>query len=203
MSPELTLIMVAIISSVTSIVTTVIQVKEKREPQYSTNDPKRIKSDRKALRLKIVSGIGIVVAVVAVGVLIWQLTLSPQIAITSPTEGATVDQRQQVKGTSSHIPQNQKMGVLVYGTTSGRYYYQQDVTEFRANGNWVATAGFGNQGDGGGYKLDVLVVLMDQKAYDTIKAESEADRKNLDGLEGFPNLPEGAVTYDRITVTRK
>ena len=123
------------------------------------------------------------------------------VRITYPSDGATVEIREIVRGTSQNIPKEQAIWVVIYPHEVNRYYPQDYPADIQANGYWSSLAFFGSEKDTG-KKFDVVVVLANKDAQDTFNAylKKGKEEKSWPGLE---RLPEGAVIYDRITVTRK
>lgn len=128
---------------------------------------------------------------------------SPEAAITYPDDGATVEIREMVRGTSQNIPERQVIWIVVYSQVAGRYYPQNYPADVQANGDWSSLAFIGIKEDSGKkFKFDIIAVLADEKAQDTFN-DYLIQAKDKEKWEGLERLPEGALIYDRITVTRK
>lgn len=125
----------------------------------------------------------------------------PAVRITYPSDGAHVEIREMIRGTSQNIPKGQVIWIVVYPQAAGRYYPQNDPADVQANGDWSSLAFIGIEEDVG-RKFDIVAVLANKDAQDAFNAylAQAKDKKTWPGLEELPN---GAVIYDRITVTRK
>ena len=124
-----------------------------------------------------------------------------EVEITYPYDGATVEIREMVRGTSQKIPEGQAIWIMVYPHVAGHYYPLNDPTDVQANGDWTSLAYIGIEEDVN-RKFDIIAVLADKKAQDAFNAylTQAKDKKTWPGLE---RLPKSATIYDRITVTRK
>lgn len=125
----------------------------------------------------------------------------PEVKITYPYNGATVEIGELVRGTSEKIPKGQAIWIIVYPYLFDRYYPQNNPAAVQANGDWISLTFIGIEEDVN-KKFDIIVVLADKRAQDAFEAyikQSEVT-KTWPGLE---RLPEGAPIYDRITVIRK
>jgi len=125
----------------------------------------------------------------------------PVVTITYPSDGAPVEIREMIQGTSERIPEGQLLWIIVYSQMAGRYYPQNDVGAVQANGDWSSLAVIGIEEDVG-RKFDIVAVLAGKEAQDAFNAylAQSKDQKKWLGLERLPN---GVAIYDRITVTRK
>jgi hypothetical protein len=123
------------------------------------------------------------------------------IEITYPYDGATVEIREIVRGTSEKIPEGQAIWIVVYPHIVGRYYPQNDPADVHADGDWASLTFIGIEEDVG-RKFDIIAVLADESAQEAFNVylTQAKDKKTWQGLE---KLPEGTAIYDRITVTRK
>lgn len=124
-----------------------------------------------------------------------------EIKITYPSEGATVQQTESVKGTSQAIPDGHTIWVVVFIPTIGRYYPQNYPASAQPNGNWSSIAYLGVEKDAG-LRFEILAVLANHNAQAAFNnyLKDARDKKSYPGLE---QLPKEAVIYDRITVTRR
>jgi hypothetical protein len=126
---------------------------------------------------------------------------STSVEITYPVEGTKVEQTEAIKGVSRLVPEGQEIWILVVPQRADRYYPHNRPADVLVNGGWHSLANIGITEDVGD-KFDILVVLVDGDAQDVFEdylREAE-EKKDWPGLE---QLPDGAVIYDRITVTRK
>ncbi len=146
----------------------------------------------------------IAIAVVNTGILGWRLlrpSPSMEVAITYPTNLSKVEQTETIRGTVTKLPEEHVIWVVVFIQEVGRYYPQNRPADLEAGGRWSSLVYIGVPSDID-KRFDILAVVADTNAQNVFNAYlAEArDRSDWAGLE---MLPEGAVIYDRITVTRK
>lgn len=130
-----------------------------------------------------------------------KITSEMEIKITYPYEGATVEIKVMTGGISQGIPEGQVIWIVVYPHVVGRYYPQNNPADVQADGDWSSLIHIGVEEDIG-RKFDIIAVLANKEAQDAFNdylVESEREQ-DYPGLE---SLPDGAVIYDRVTVTRK
>ena len=146
----------------------------------------------------------IAIAVINSGFLGWRLlrpgsTISA--AVTYPINQAKVNQTETVRGTIQELPSEQVIWVVVFAQDVGRYYPQNRHADIEAGNNWSSIVFIGVPSDTG-KRFDILVLLVNSEAQDALNnyLEEARDQNDWPGLEA---IPEGAVIYDRITVTRK
>lgn len=125
----------------------------------------------------------------------------PVVRITYPSDGATVEIREMIKGTSQNIPKEQVIWIVVYPQVIGRYYPQNDPADVQANGDWSSLAFIGIEEDVG-KKFDTIAVLADKKAQDAFN-DYLVQAKDKKTWPGLGKLPNGAMIHDRITATRE
>jgi hypothetical protein len=86
-----------------------------------------------------------------------------RIEITEPADGALVDWRTTVRGTSERVPEDQHIWVFVNPRTVGRWY-PQTAPSVRADGTWLALCCFGREGrEDQDVEFDVGVILVDEE----------------------------------------
>ena len=124
-----------------------------------------------------------------------------EVEITYPYDGATVEIRETVRGTSQKIPEGQAIWIMVYPHVIGRYYPNNDPVGVQANGDWTSLTSIGIEEDVN-RKFDIIAVLVDKRAQDAFNAYLK-QAKDTQTWPGFERLPEGATIYVRIIVTRK
>jgi hypothetical protein len=138
--------------------------------------------------------LGVTLLILLVVLLTW-----PWITIVEPANGSRVPGEVTARGTGRNIPAGQTVwGVVQIG---GQYWPQRPVT--RVGGDWTCLVGFG----GGAKELDgrqfeLLVVTADA---DTNKAWLDwiAEGERTGNYPGLNGLPDGVMTYDKVTVTLK
>lgn len=194
---DITQIIVAIITAAGAVYSARQQQKQKeKEKQKPEAVPRKINTWTIVMCISLIllaSNLGVF------GLRYWGPTT--KVEITYPYDGATVEIREMVRGTSQKIPEGQTIWIVVYPHVAGRYYPQNDPADVQANGDWTSLTFIGVEEDVGG-KFDIIAVLADKRAQDTFYAylTQAKDKKTWPGLK---RLPEGATIYDRITVTRK
>jgi hypothetical protein len=125
----------------------------------------------------------------------------PNVKITQPVEGGSVDQTQMVRGTSQAVPEGQAIWVVLYMQKVGRYYPQNQAADVQPNGGWASMSYIGIPSDVG-LKFDLIAVLVDKDgraAFDKYLVNA----KNKSDYAGLEQLPNGATVYDRVSVTRR
>ena len=196
---DITQIIVAIIT-LAGVVYSARQRRRQRESPRPEGETRRIST------WTIVMGVGLILLIANFGGLGWRYWRpTTEVEITYPDNGATVETREMVRGTSQKIPEGQAIWIMEYPITPqyliGRYYPQDNPADVQANGDWVSLTYIGIDEDVN-CKFDIIAVLVDKRAQDAFNAyltESEY-KKTWPGLE---RLPEGVTIYDRITVMRK
>lgn len=123
------------------------------------------------------------------------------IKITYPYDGATVEAREMVRGDLSGVPEGDVPWIVVYSQFVGRYYPQNDPADVQANGDWSSLAFVGVEEDVG-QQFDIIIVLLDKTAQAAFNAYLSQAKDN-EAWPGLASLPEGALIYDRVIVTRK
>lgn len=146
----------------------------------------------------------ILIAVVNSGFLAWRFLVpepSTEVEITYPLDQSRVEQTNVVRGTSQAIPADCVIWVVVFPQEVSRYYPQNYPADTEAKDNWSTVAYIGVEGDVD-KKFDILATVVDEAAQDAFNAYLADARDKSDWL-GLTRLPEGAIVYDRVSVTRK
>jgi len=91
--------------------------------------------------------------------------------------------------------------VVVYVPAVGRYFPQDNPADVQADGEWSSKATIGIASNAG-LQFDIRAVIADKDAQDSFQ-KYLAQAKAAGSWSGLDRLPQGAVIYDRITVTRK
>jgi hypothetical protein len=146
----------------------------------------------------------IAIAVVNTGILGWRLlrpSPATEVIITYPTNLSRVEQTETVRGTVVGLPEEQVVWVIVFMQEVGRYYPQNRPADLEASNRWSSLVYIGVPSDTD-KRFDILVVVADTNAQNALNAYL-ADARDRGDWAGMEALPEGAVIYDRITVTRK
>lgn len=135
--------------------------------------------------------------------------------IISPVENDVVSGFQPIKGTSKGIqPGTWKTKSPNWRSTSDGYqlwifvyplgdgYHPQDLdVNVDANGDWFTQAGIGGGEVDKGHKFNLLAVLADENATNTINLYYE-EHNGSSNWPGLPGLPKGAVQVDEVSVVR-
>ena len=195
---DITQIIVAIITAI-GIIIAARQRRMQRERPRPEGEPRRI--TRRISTWTILMVVCLILLAANLGGWGWRYWSKPKIEITYPYDGANVETREMVRGTSQKIPEGQAIWIMVYPHVVGRYYPQDNPTDVQANGDWTSLIYIGIKEDVN-RKFDIIAVLADKRAQDAFNAyfKKAKDTKTWPGLE---RLPEGATIYDRITVTRE
>ncbi|MGZ4881337.1 MAG: hypothetical protein ACXV3U_04470 [Halobacteriota archaeon] len=126
------------------------------------------------------------------------------VMITAPRDGGTVELHQDIAGTSQNIKRGQQVWVILHPVPNGAYYpadraVDNSVTLY-ANNEWTTSAYFGQENEAG-IRYEILAVVANQQAQNVFQDylyQSNASKS----WAGLTTLPDGAVPYDSITVTR-
>ncbi len=132
---------------------------------------------------------------------IYPIPLQYKIEITHPNDNASVEMREIVKGASQNITAELLIWIIVYPHEIDRFYPQDKPATIQAEGNWASSTLIGVEDDVG-KKFDIITVLADE----SVNKEFEdylTEAVKVGVWQGLKVLPQGAVIYDRITVTRK
>ena len=190
---DITQIIVAIITAI-GIIIAARQRRMQRERPRLDGEPRRIST------WTILMGVCIILLVanlVVFGLRYWE----PEIKITYPYDGATVEIREIVRGTSQKIPEGQAIWIIVYPHLVDRYYPQNNSADVQANGDWTSNTSISIEEDVN-RKFDIIAVLADKRAQDAFEAYIK-QAKDTKTWPGLGKLIEGTTIYDRITVMRK
>ena len=126
---------------------------------------------------------------------------SPMVKITYPTSGGYVQVREVVRGASQNVSHDRQIWVVVYVHSVNRYYPQDGPADVQANGDWARQAQMGLEKESG-HVFDIVAVVADKKAQDVFLGYLQ-QAKEKSSYEGIERLPDGAIIYDRIKVTRQ
>lgn len=128
-----------------------------------------------------------------------------EVKITNPQNGATIPQASiDVEGTSKEIPAGQTLWIMVYPHGVNRYYPQDQrdlPIVMMANGGWSGQAIVGSDSDSG-LEFKLFAVLADENANTAIIDYLDECKAN-GSWPGMETLPEGAMPYDKVSVTRQ
>ena len=125
----------------------------------------------------------------------------PEITIREPYDGVKVDHTQMVKGTSANLPEGSVIWLVIYVHEVDRYFPHKSAVTMEAGGSWSSITFIGRE-DEAGLKVDILAVLADQSAQAEFESYNRAAGE-AESFEGIAQLPEGSLTYQRITFERK
>jgi hypothetical protein len=128
-----------------------------------------------------------------------------EVKITNPQNGATIPQASiDVEGTSEGVSAGQALWIMVYPHGVNRYY-PQDKRDLpivmMANGDWSGQAIVGSDTDSG-LEFKLFAVLADENANKAI-IDYLDECKASESWPGMEKLPEGAMPYDKVSVTRE
>ena len=197
---DITQVIVAIITTAGVIYPAwVLRQRQKPKPERERAKPPEEVAPRKISIWTIVMCISLILLVANLGVFGWRYWPTTEVEITYPYDGAIVEIREMVRGTSQKIAEGQAIWIVVY--VDGRYYPQDDPADVQVDGDWSSLAFIGIEEDVG-RKFDIIAVLANKDAQDAFNAYlvQAKVKKTWPGLEKLPN---GAEIYDRITVTRR
>jgi PGF-pre-PGF domain-containing protein len=122
------------------------------------------------------------------------------INITHPFDNSIVLMKEKVTGTSQNIPNGQKLWILVYPHNAYKYYPQHGSVAIENNGDWSIDIEIGTQVNVG-EKFDIIAVLANQSAQNEFINYINTGI-NTKQWPGMPSIPNGAVEYAKVTVTR-
>ncbi|HYG82988.1 MAG TPA: hypothetical protein VD861_21505 [Pyrinomonadaceae bacterium] len=126
---------------------------------------------------------------------------APVVKITEPAKGARVKQTQMVRGTSQNLRDEQKVWVVVYIPTVGRYYPQNDPAVVRADGNWSSVTYIGNEKDKG-LGFEIFAVMAGKDVQDAFRSYLK-DARDKSEYAGMEQPPPRETIGDSVTVTRE
>lgn len=146
----------------------------------------------------------IAIAVVNTGILGWRWLRPPpppSVKITYPANLGRVDMTETIIGTVQGLQEGEAIWVVLFIKDVGRYYPQNLPATIEAGGRWSSLAYIGVPSDDG-MRFDILAIIANAEAQNAFKAYlAEAGENN--NWAGMEVLPQGAVIYDRVTVTRR
>jgi hypothetical protein len=193
---DITQIIVAIITAIGVIIAAIITARQRRMQRESPRpegEPRRINT---WTILMVVC-----ITLLAANLVVFVLRPRPEVEITYPDDGANVEIREIVRGTSQKIPKGQAIWIIVYPYLVDRYYPQNNSADVQVNGDWTSLTSIGIEEDVN-RKFDIIAVLADKRAQDAFNAYF-TKAKDTNTWPGLERLLEGATIYDRITVMRK
>jgi hypothetical protein len=123
----------------------------------------------------------------------------PEVKITYPSNTAAVNIQETVTGTARNVPEGQKLWILVYPPAANKFYPQSQNVNIVSE-EWSTPIGIGTK-DNVGEIFDIVAVLADQKAQEELTNYINTGVKN-NSWSGMDSIPDGALVYDKITVTR-
>lgn len=180
---DITQIIVAIIAATGVIISAIIRRRQRVSPTWT-----------------ILMVVCLILLAANLGVFGWRYC-KPKVEITYPYDGATVEIREIVRGTSEKIPKGHAIWIVVYPHLVDRYYPQNNSADVQANGDWTSNTSIGIEEDVN-RKFDIIAVLADKRAQDAFEAYI-TQAKDTKKWSGLGKLIEGTTIYDRITVTMK
>lgn len=195
---DITQIIVAIITAIGVVIAAIIRWRQQRSPRPERPDGE----PRIIINWTIVMSICLILLAGNLGTFglrYWGPTTA--VKITYPYDGATVEIRETVRGTSQKIPEGQAIWIVVYSHVVDRYYPQNNPADVQANGDWTSLTYIGIEEDVN-RKFDIIAVLADKRAQDAFNAYLK-QAKDTQTWSGLGRLLEGVTIYDRIIVTGK
>lgn len=196
---ELVTILAAVISAVGSIIVAVIQTRRTRREITAGKIPTK-KSKLKFLAVAFLS-IAMLLIGFFLGSFFGDKQESTQVGITYPLNQTSCQAIEIVQGTSSGLPSDMAIWIIIKPQKNDLYYPQNKPAETDVNGNWSSVANIGRQDDVL-EKFEIIAVLADQSAQDSFAAYIANSREN-GSFDGLQLLPDGVQIYDRIVLTRK
>ncbi|HML22697.1 MAG TPA: hypothetical protein PKD09_13680 [Aggregatilinea sp.] len=124
----------------------------------------------------------------------------PEVAITTPADNGAAEYMQAVRGTSTHVPDDQTLWLVVVPHANNRYYPANKPVDMQISGEWASLVYFGLP-ETSGESFDVLAVLLDEQGRSDFEDYVNWCKTN-NSWAGYDRLPAGTEVYDRITVTR-
>lgn len=82
-----------------------------------------------------------------------------------------------------------------------RYYPQNQAADVQPSGGWASMTYIGVPSDVG-LKFELIAVLVDKEGQDAFN-KYLVNAKNKSDYAGLEQIPNGAIVYDRVSVTRK
>jgi hypothetical protein len=144
----------------------------------------------------------ILVTMAAVSFLGWQHCAPTRLKIVYPSNNSMVNLSERIQGSSTRIPKEHAVWVIVMPHEVNRYYPQDSEASVQKNGIWNSLAHIGIEEDAGkGKTFHIIAVLADKAAQDSFRAYLAHGKEK--GWSGMENLPQGATQYDSVIVTRK
>jgi len=126
-----------------------------------------------------------------------------RIQITDPVDSGTMLRMADVKGTACHVPQDRRLWLVALPEGASVYHPQAGPVEIVSDGSWLVTAPEGLYDPVGvGRRFTMIAVLADSKASSDLKDYLDK-AKSTGRYLGLDKLPDGAVRYHQVTVTRK
>jgi hypothetical protein len=126
-----------------------------------------------------------------------------RIRITDPVDNGTMLRMADVKGTACHVPKDRRLWLLALPEGASVYHPQAGPVEIVSDVNWLATAPDGLYDPiGVGRRFILIAVLADSKASSDLKDYLDK-AKSTGRYPGLERLPDGAVRYHQVIVTRK
>lgn len=106
-----------------------------------------------------------------------------------------------VEGTSTNLPDGSVIWVVVFIPVVNRFFPMNDSAVVLVNGDWTAQAVIG-QPEEVSLEAVIYVILADSEAQAAFQSYlTEAISKN--DFPGMQKIPESAMIYARVSVTRK
>ncbi len=197
---EITPIVVAIIGLIGTVVVKVLDHRlAHAEPPAVGGRPKR-RSQRAGVIFYVFLGMLVGGAAVAAVPRITRRA-TPEVRITSPSNGGSASMQETIRGTSRALPRGDSIWVVLYIPSTARYYPQDRPADVQAGGGWNALAQLGGAQDAG-RRFEVLAVAADAAARAEFHAYLDEGARRQ-SWEGLVRLPAGAREYDRVAVTRQ
>jgi hypothetical protein len=117
-----------------------------------------------------------------------------------PNDPIPINYGDMVTGTTSNIPEDMHLWLVVYSTKVGLYYPQQSEIIPSENNEWGLDVYVGTPDAGVGEQFDLLLVFVDEEGNQKFQdyLDTAAQSEEYPGM----NLPDGYEEMDRITVVR-
>jgi hypothetical protein len=194
---------------ITQLVVTIISVGgtiyiEKIKQTISEPKPPDGETRVKLRRLTLIMWVCIAIAIINSVIFGWRsfrINGKTNVAITYPANLDEVNQIETIRGSVNNLPAKHEMIVAVFLPEVERFYPQDQPITFEAGDKWSGIVCIGTQSDIG-KKFDLIIIMANEEAQISFQAYFIEGRIR-ESWAGLDQLPDGAVIYDRITVTRK
>ena len=191
-------IIAALIGAVASIIAAIIGYFGQRRVHRQPNKvPQKLRLSTIAFILVIIILIVTIAFLALIFVAQNQQTL---VKITFPADASNVGPSEMVKGIAQNIPNDQQIWVIVYTSSSNRYYPMEHSATILSGGEWQSPTFIGTT-NSTGERFDIYAVLVDQRAKDEINFYYQNTiNPSIGYYPGLMSLPQGSTIEDTVRV---